>query len=123
MTKPKKPAPIPAKAVKAAKLAPVTPSRPTKAAPAPPVPQMSDNLPPNPGGKLGLLTALLRQPQGATIVAMCEITGWQKHSVRGALAGTIRKAGFHVTSTKAEGEVRIYRVEAPPKAKKTRKVA
>ncbi len=42
-------------------------------------------------GKLGLLIGLLRQPEGATLAAMVTATGWQAHSVRGAMAGAIKK--------------------------------
>ncbi len=62
--------------------------------------------------KLAALTALLQRPQGATLTDMMAATGWQAHSVRGALAGALKKkAGLAVTSAKADG-VRTYRVEA-----------
>lgn len=63
-----------------------------------------------PKGKLGLLVGLLRQEEGATVEAMMAATGWQAHSVRGAIAGAIKKAlGHTVTSTKTEGG-RVYRI-------------
>ena len=63
-----------------------------------------------PKGKLGLLVGLLRQEDGATVEAMMAATGWQAHSVRGAIAGAIKKAlGHTVSSTKAEGG-RVYRI-------------
>jgi hypothetical protein len=62
--------------------------------------------------KLAGLITLLRRRQGANIAEMIEATGWQAHSVRGALSGTLkRKLGLAVTSEKAEG-ARIYRL--PP---------
>lgn len=55
---------------------------------------------------------LLSRREGATIPEMMEATGWQQHSVRGFLAGTVKKKlGFKLTSSKAEGEVRRYRIE------------
>jgi DNA-binding MarR family transcriptional regulator len=63
-----------------------------------------------PKGKLGILVGLLRQDDGATVEAMMAATGWQAHSVRGAIAGAIKKAlGHTVTSTKTEGG-RVYRI-------------
>lgn len=66
---------------------------------------------PTPGGKLGTLVALLLHPQGATLAAMQDATGWQAHSVRGVLSGTIKKKlGFDVTSETSEAG-RIYRIQ------------
>jgi hypothetical protein len=36
--------------------------------------------------------------------------GWQKHTVRGCMAGTMKKAGFNVESFKPEGGERTYRI-------------
>ena len=63
-----------------------------------------------PGGKLGLIIALLQRPEGADLSAMMEATGWQQHSVRGALAGALKKQrGLSIVSEKAD-KVRIYRI-------------
>lgn len=59
--------------------------------------------------KLDRLVVLLRRPEGATIAQMTEATGWQAHSVRGALAGSLRKKGHAVTSEKVDG-TRCYRI-------------
>lgn len=61
--------------------------------------------------KLDRLEALLRAEHGASIAELMEATGWQQHSVRGALAGAIRKRGFAVTSEKVDS-VRRYRAAA-----------
>ena len=60
--------------------------------------------------KLAKVIAMLRQPNGASIEALSKATGWQTHSVRGAISGAIKnKLGLTVTSTKADG-VRTYRI-------------
>lgn len=62
--------------------------------------------------KCDQVLALLRRPGGVSITAMAKATGWQKHSVRGFLAGTIRKKlGLNLESKKQDGE-RLYRVTA-----------
>jgi hypothetical protein len=55
---------------------------------------------------------LLSKPDGVTIAEMMQATDWQQHSVRGFLAGTVKKKlRFMLTSTKKEGDVRRYRIE------------
>ncbi len=69
-----------------------------------------------PKGKLGTLAALLHSPDGATLAQLAEATGWQPHSVRGAMAGALRKKhGLIITSEKVEG-TRVYRVTSGEKA-------
>ena len=65
-----------------------------------------------PGGKLGVVASMLQAPGGATIEQLSAATGWQAHSVRGALAGTLKKRhGLTIVSEKTEAG-RIYRVAA-----------
>jgi Protein of unknown function (DUF3489) len=46
------------------------------------------------------------------IEEMMQATDWQQHSVRGFLAGTVKKKlGFSLTASKAAGDVRRYRIE------------
>ena len=53
---------------------------------------------------------MLRMPNGTTIDEMVRATGWQQHSVRGFLAGVIRKKlSLNLVSAAAEGG-RIYRI-------------
>ena len=60
--------------------------------------------------KLDSLEALLTRNEGASIAEMMAATGWQQHSVRGALAGALKKR-LTITSAKADGE-RRYRAAA-----------
>ena len=61
--------------------------------------------------KLEQCLELLTAPDGATIDELQAATGWQAHSVRGFLAGTVKKKlGLILDSKKAEGDVRRYRV-------------
>ena len=62
--------------------------------------------------KIDLLIARLQRPSGASIAELSKVTGWQVHSVRGAMAGTLRKKGHDVTSEKVDG-VRRYRLAGP----------
>lgn len=63
-----------------------------------------------PAGKLARLTALLRRPEGATVDDLMTATGWQAHSVRGALSGALkRKQGLVIVSEKTETG-RVYRI-------------
>jgi Protein of unknown function (DUF3489) len=55
---------------------------------------------------------LLSQPNGASIAEMMQATDWQQHSVRGFLAGTVKKKlGFSLTSVKPNDDVRRYRID------------
>ena len=53
---------------------------------------------------------LLGRPSGASITEMMKSTGWQAHSVRGFLAGSLKKKGHAVASQLDEGGVRRYRL-------------
>lgn len=65
-----------------------------------------------PSGKLGKVVELLRRPEGATVEAMSAATGWQVHSVRGAMSGALKKKrGLNILSEKTEAG-RIYRILA-----------
>ncbi len=70
-----------------------------------------------PGSKQDRVIAMLKSPVGASIVAMMKATGWQQHSVRGFLAGVVRKRlKLKVGSKKVDGE-RIYQITGGEKAK------
>ena len=63
--------------------------------------------------KLAQLEALLRRPEGATLDQISTSIGWQAHSVRGAMSGTLKKKhGLTITSDKTEDGQRVYRIAA-----------
>jgi hypothetical protein len=64
----------------------------------------------NPSSKQLRVIAMLQSPAGATIAAMMQATGWQQHSVRGFLAGVVRRRlKLKLGSKKVDG-TRVYRV-------------
>jgi hypothetical protein len=65
--------------------------------------------------KAGKVVDLLKRGGGATIEEMMKATGWQKHSVRGFMAGELKKRhGLTATSEKTEAG-RVYRVATEPR--------
>src|SRR6476620_70019 len=64
-----------------------------------------------PDTKHARIIAMLRMPTGATIAAVMTATGWQQHSVRGFLAGVVRKKlGLNLVSEQTD-KGRAYRIE------------
>ena len=62
------------------------------------------------GTKQEKVLELLRRPEGATIAQLVKATGWQPHTVRGAMAGALKKRlGIAITSEKPEEGDRVYR--------------
>jgi hypothetical protein len=96
---------------KAQKKAPTAPSaRAADAAPKTPGEPKIKKI--NPGSKQSRVIALLSSPSGTTIAAMMKTTGWQQHSVRGFLAGVVRKKlKFKLSSRKIDG-IRVYRIDS-----------
>ena len=65
------------------------------------------------GSKTAKVLDLLRRPDGATAKELLKLTGWQAHSLRGFLSGTVsKKMGLAVTSTKGEDGERSYSIKA-----------
>lgn len=61
--------------------------------------------------KMGSLIAQLRHGRGASLTEIAQATGWQHHSIRGAISGHIqKKLGLKVASTKDDEGVRRYRI-------------
>jgi len=64
------------------------------------------------GGKTAQILGLLKQPGGVTSRELMKTTGWQAHSVRGFLSGTVgKKMGLAVSSTKEDDGERRYSVK------------
>jgi hypothetical protein len=63
------------------------------------------------GTKQAQLIAMLQAPGGGSIDEVVAVTGWQAHTVRGAISGVLRKKlGFSVLSGKVDGRGRVYRI-------------
>jgi hypothetical protein len=61
--------------------------------------------------KQARLIEMLKRPKGASIEEIVEAFGWQPHTVRGAIAGALKKKlGLEVSSEKVEGRGRVYRI-------------
>jgi hypothetical protein len=65
---------------------------------------------PREGSKTAQVVAMLQRKNGATLEEIMEKMGWQKHTVRGFMAGAMRKAGYSVESYKSDKGERTYRI-------------
>ena len=73
--------------------------------------QLLEGIPVRPATKLAALVMALRRPQGATHLQLILATGWQPHTVRGAISGMLRKKlGLNVVLVHNESGERVYRV-------------
>ena len=64
-----------------------------------------------PGTKHARILAMLRSPAGTTVAAIMAATEWQQHSVRGFLAGVVRKKlGLNLVSEQTD-KGRVYRIK------------
>ena len=60
--------------------------------------------------KIDILIALLKRPEGAQMADMQTATGWQAHSVRGAISGTLKKKMNLVIGIEWTEKGRVYRL-------------
>ena len=65
--------------------------------------------------KQAVVIALLSRPAGTTVTGIMKSTGWQPHSVRGFLAGVVRKKLGLKLESNAVGGKRVYRIAPNPK--------
>jgi hypothetical protein len=99
----------------------------TKSAPAASEPEAagepSAKPTPRAGTKQALMIDLLKRPEGATVEQIAEATGWQHHTIRGAISGALKKKlGLTVEATRtrevgpnktgAKGSSTVYRIVA-----------
>jgi Protein of unknown function (DUF3489) len=64
------------------------------------------------GSKKAEVLDLMRRSQGASLAEIMELTGWQAHTVRGFVSGTlIKKLGLKVESFRTEEKERTYRIK------------
>jgi hypothetical protein len=98
-------APVKGKATKKASPAKAAPKA-KKAAKAP------ETAAPREGSKTAQVVAMLQRKNGATLPEIMEKMSWQKHTVRGFMAGAMKRAGYTVESFKPEGGERTYRINS-----------
>src|ERR1019366_2982384 len=65
---------------------------------------------PREGSKTAQVVAMLQRKNGATLAEIVDKMGWQKHTVRGFMAGAMKKAGYTVESLKSHKGERTYRI-------------
>lgn len=62
--------------------------------------------------KAGKITNLLQRNTGATVAELMKATGWQAHSVRGFMSGTLKKKqGIQINSSQEDGKPRRYSID------------
>lgn len=65
--------------------------------------------------KSATLREMLGKPEGASLEAICQTTGWQPHSARAAIS-MLRKAGYEIERKASDGESgSVYRIASAPK--------
>lgn len=72
--------------------------------------ELPEDIPVRPGTKLAALVAALGRPHGASCLQLMLATGWQPHSVRGAISALRRRLGLNVVLTRNAAGARVYRL-------------
>jgi hypothetical protein len=86
---------------------------PSKAKPARKATRARKVAPARRGSKTAKILDLLKRPGGVTLKELMKATGWQPHSVRGFLSGTLaKKRGIPVESFKSGDGERAYRISS-----------
>ncbi|MGA2592353.1 MAG: DUF3489 domain-containing protein [Bryobacteraceae bacterium] len=83
---------------------------PAKAAPKAKKAAKAPDAGPREGSKMAQVIEMLHRAKGATISEIMDRMQWQRHTVRGFMAGALKKAGYAVESFKPEGGERSYRL-------------
>jgi Protein of unknown function (DUF3489) len=87
--------------------------------------EQSDKPTPRAGTKQAHMIELLKRPEGATVEQIAAATGWQHHTIRGAISGALKKKlGLTVEATRevgpnktgAKGSSTVYRITGSPRA-------
>jgi hypothetical protein len=65
---------------------------------------------PREGSKMAQVIAMLQRKGGATISEIMKAMKWQRHTVRGFMAGAMKKAGYQIESFKSDKGERTYRI-------------
>jgi hypothetical protein len=100
---------------------------PAPAAEAAVTPEPAKTPTPRAGTKQALMIDLLKRPEGATVEQIAEATGWQHHTIRGAISGALKKKlGLTIEATRtrevgpnktgARGSITVYRITGPGQA-------
>ena len=96
----------------------MSPSKTTKSNPKAPAGPLV-----RPETKLAKLLTLMQRPQGATVEELVKATGWQKHTVRGAISGKVKKNLRQRVKLIVEGDRRAYAIAKPATNKAAAKPA
>jgi hypothetical protein len=107
---PKKGAPKGQQKAKGGKAKAAAPKKEAKAGKKAAKPAQAKATAPREGSKTAQVVAMLQRKNGATLAEIMDKMAWQKHTVRGFMAGAMKKAGYTVESFKSDKGERTYRI-------------